>query len=86
MTTSNTFQRAILMGLNRTGKHVYPGLESVADRAVRKRQERRARGLASGRSETGYDLNRAGRRLVALADAAQDRALRRSARREEVAA
>ncbi|WWV91866.1 hypothetical protein GMYAFLOJ_CDS0036 [Microbacterium phage phiMiGM15] len=86
MTSPNSFQRAVLIGLNTLGKHVYAGYESPADRATRKRQERRDRGLASGRNESSRDLNRAGRRLVVQADAAQDRALRRAARRPEVTA
>jgi hypothetical protein len=84
MTTPNSFQLSILTGLNRTGKHVFPGLESVVDRAIRKRQERRDRGAKSPfRNEDGSGPNRAARRLVALADASQDRAIRRQIRRED---
>lgn len=38
--TLNTYQRAILFALNRTGKHVFRGIESPAERTARRRADR----------------------------------------------
>ena len=66
----NLYQRVILAALNNLGKHVYQGAEAPGERAARRRIDKRTRGLAQART-------RRGRRLMAQADAATDRAIRR---------
>ncbi|MEO2133363.1 hypothetical protein [Microbacterium sp.] len=75
MTAPNTFQLAILRGLNTTGKHVFAGIESAEDRAVRRRIDRATAAAKLPR-------NRDGRRARLLAQRSSLRAIARGIRRQ----
>jgi hypothetical protein len=59
MTAPNVYQRVILAALNRTGKHIYGGAESPAERAERRRADKAEANVAQ--------LNRRQRRAYAQA-------------------